>query len=148
MSGWRDGREKPVRDRGSIRRGQAALIGIPLLATDASFHNKSPTPCLHCQPVSKLRGKRGELCVCVPYAASLSLCFSPTACISESIPDANGKRERGRESLHVWAKKIEEEEEKEERPARLLSVDTVNVSFSFDWLIVSILEIKRKKKHP
>lgn len=81
-----------------------------------------------------------------PYAVSLSLSlhFSPTACISESIPDANGKREREGERgpLHVWAKKIEEEEE-EEMPARLLSLDTVNVSFSFDWLIASIFEIKR-----
>lgn len=53
-----DKEEKPVHDRGSICRGQAALIGIPLLATDASFHNKSPAPCLRCQPESKLREGR------------------------------------------------------------------------------------------
>lgn len=57
-------------------------------------------------------------CVCV--CACVCVCVSPTACISKSIPNANG-RERGRVEggLHVWAKRLE----------KLLSVDTGNVSF-------------------
>lgn len=78
-------REKPVRDRWIHSLWPSSLIGILLFATDASFHNKSPTPCLHCQWIFKLHGPTCTIC-----SACLS-CFSPTACISKSIPNANGR---------------------------------------------------------
>lgn len=63
----RDGeREKPVRDRRIHSLWPSSLIGILLLATDASFHNKSPTPCLHCQWILNCMGLRA------PYAVRVS----------------------------------------------------------------------------
>lgn len=78
----------------------SSLIGILLLATDASFHNKSPTPCLSsCQGIFFLNcmwgasyGVNISLSPSPPLSLSLALsCFSPTACILKSIPNANGR---------------------------------------------------------
>lgn len=61
-------REKPVRDW----LWPSSLIGILLLATDASFHNKSPTPCLSsCQGIFFLNCMWGA-----SYGVNLSLFLS------------------------------------------------------------------------
>lgn len=136
-------REKPVRDRGSIRCGPSSLIGILLFATDASFHNKSPNSL----PAFTVRVffffQIAQAYVCHMQRLSLPVSHPQPAYQNQYLMQMEERGEERRGGLHVPAGKA----------LICVCVEAGNVSFSLTVCLqlilpktTSILEFERSSR--